>query len=103
MNKNEIYLNYRRAMQQADRLDEAASNIEKLVSERMTNVTGTLKSAWQSDSSPQYYSKIELVQGNILSDAGKLKKVAQSIRETAEIIRRAELRALEIANKRTYK
>ena len=103
MTENEILFNYRQAMKQADRLDEIAQKIEKLAAVKMESTIGTLKNAWQSDNSALYYNKMNRVQEEILEDAADVKKVAQSIRTTAESIKRAELRALELAKSRTYR
>lgn len=54
MTRHEIFLNYSQAMKQADRLDEVAQRIEKLVGEKIERTTDALKAAWQSDNSPQY-------------------------------------------------
>ena len=102
MTRHEILFNYAQAMKQADRLDDVARRIERLATDKMESTTGALKSAWQSDSSPQYIRKMGTVQDEIKGNARNIKKVAQRIRTTAEGIKRAELRALEIAEARSY-
>lgn len=102
MTRSEILFNYRQAIRQADRLDDIAKKLSRLTSNQMNSTIGTLKSAWKSDNSPQYYSKMSKVQEDIKDDASDLKKIAQAIRDTAEQIKQAELRALEIAESRSY-
>lgn len=102
MTRSEIIFNYNQAIKQAARLEEIAGNIERIATDKMENSIGMLKNAWRSDNSPQFYSKIGRVQSDIQGDAKSIRKVAQNIRETAERIKQAELRALEIAQTRTY-
>ena len=54
MTEREIKLNYRQAIEQAKKLEDIASKLEKLSSNKLSNTVGTLKQAWQSDSSPKY-------------------------------------------------
>lgn len=103
MTRHEIFLNYSQAMKQADRLDEVAQRIEKLVGEKIERTTDALKAAWQSDNSPQYIWKVKGVQKEISGNAKEIRKVAQNIRSAAEEMKRAELRALEIAERRSYR
>ena len=102
MGRSEILFNYRQAIRQADRLDEIAGKINKLSTDRMEETLSGLTAAWQSDSSPQYYSKFHQIQEDICTHAENLRKVADTIRTTAEEVKRAELRALEIARRRNY-
>lgn len=102
MGRSEILFNYRQAIRQAERLETVADNIEKMANDKMGVTISSLRNAWQSDSSPQYYKKIGQVQEDIRSHGEDVRKVAESIRETAEEIKRAELRALEIARSRRY-
>lgn len=102
MTRHEILFNYAQAMKQADQLDDVARKIGRLATDKMESTTGALKAAWQSDCSPQYIQKMGAVQDEIKGSASSIRKVAQSIRTTAERIRRAELRALEVAQTRSY-
>ena len=47
MTRHEIFLNYSQAMKQADRLDEVAQRIEKLVGETIERTTDALKAQHQ--------------------------------------------------------
>lgn len=103
MTRSEVLFNYRQAIRQAEKLETIATRLDKLSSNKMENTVGTLRTVWQSDSSPQYYNKVGKVQGDIKSTARNVRKISQAIRDTAENVKRAELRALEIARSRTYK
>ena len=83
-------------------MDDIAKKLDKLASDKMENTVGTLKNAWQSDSSPQYYNKVGTVQANMKATAEGLKTIAQCIRTTAEAMKQAEMRVIEIARTRSY-
>jgi uncharacterized protein YukE len=102
MTRYEILFNYRQAIRQADKLDEVAKKLEKLQADKLGNTIGTLKNAWRSDNSQQYYNKAARVQDEIRVTAGNVKQIARAIRTTAEAVKQAELRALEIAKHRSY-
>ena len=61
-----------------------------------------MRAVWQSEISPRFYNKIGQVQRDIRAHAENIRRVAKSIRTIAEEIKRAELRALEIARMRSY-
>ncbi|MCI8515291.1 MAG: hypothetical protein HFG75_00155 [Hungatella sp.] len=102
MTKTEILFNYKQAIRQAEKLESIGRKLEQLAKDRLADTIGQLKSVWQSDSSPEYYSKAGKVQEEIGTTAASVKKIAQAIRTTAEAVKEAELRALEIAESRTY-
>lgn len=101
MTEREIKLNYQQAINQAKKLDEIAVKLEKLSSGKLDNTVGTLKQAWQSDSSPKYYNKVSKVQGDITATAKQVRKIANSIRITADAVRNSEMKAVEIAKNRS--
>lgn len=103
MTKREILLNYNQAVRQATKLDQAANRLERLAADQLGSAVGTLRIAWQSDSSSQYYGKVGKVQGDIKTTAAKMRKIANSIRVTAGAVKQADLRALEIAQARMYR
>lgn len=103
MTRSEIIFNYRQAIKQAEKLERIASKLDKLGKDKMGSTIGTLKTAWQSDSSPQYYGKAAAVQNEVIVTAKNVRQIASAIRTTAEAIKQAELRALEIARKRSYR
>ena len=102
MTRSEILFNYRQAIRQANKLDEIADKIERLATVKMDNTVGSLRNNWSSDNSQRYYSKAGQVQSDIETNARNVRRVASSIRTTAESIKNAELRALEIARARSY-
>ena len=101
MTEREIKLNYQQAIRQASRLEDIAGKLENLSSNKLSNTVGTLKQAWQSDSSSQYYNKVDKVQGDINTTAKQVRKIANSIRTTADAVRNSEMKAIEIAKTRS--
>lgn len=102
MTEKEILFNYNQAMKQASKLEDVARQLDKLAADKIESAMGTLKASWQSDNSSQYYIKVEKVQNDMKTTAGKIKAAARSIRTSSEAMKQAELRALEIAQSRTY-
>jgi len=102
MTKREIVFNYNQTISQANKLDQIAEKLDRLSSDKIESTIGMLKGAWQSDNSSTYYFKAEKVKGDIITTAKEVRQIANSVRSTAEAVKRAELRALEIAKARTY-
>ena len=102
MTRLEIIFNYTQAMRQAQKLDEIAGQLERLAKDRYGDTIWGIRNAWNSDNSEQYLVKARKVQNDILETAKKLRRIAESIRTTAEAIKRAELAALDIARSRVY-
>lgn len=103
MTRIEIMFNYNQAIRQAEKLESIAKKLNTLKDTKLENTLGTLKNAWQSDSSGQYYGKASQVQTEIGITAKNVYQIAQAIRTTAKAVKTAELRALEIARSRTYR
>lgn len=103
MTESQIYFQYNSAVRQAEKLDQIVRKLEKLSNDRMDGTLRSLKNAWQSDSSPQYYQKAGQAQEDIRQTAEQLRKIADGIRTIAEAVKNSELRALEIARNRTYR
>jgi len=99
---SEIYFDYRVAIQQADLLDSAASNLTKAADNTLTDILHDVHSSWKSDSSQQYIKKGEKIGADAHDTATSLRNIAASIRIIAERTKQAELRARRIANERQY-
>lgn len=103
MTRTEIIFNYNRAMKEAERLENLAKKLNRIADRDMESAIGTLKNAWNSDYSGQYYKKAYTVEESIKKSAANLSAIANSIRKIAEITKNSELRALETAKNRSYK
>lgn len=100
MTLTEIYFNYNRAMEQANRLDDISRQLDKQSDDKMEEILNNVRSAWESDNSAQYLRKGQKVQGDIKTTADNLRRIADTIRKIAKQIRDAELAAWRIANER---
>ncbi len=102
MTRTEILFNYRQAIKQAEKLEQLSKRLNSVADRSMEPAIATLRSAWRSDHSEQYYSKAGIAKDNINKSAANLNTIAASIRRVAKAVRDAELRALEVARKRSY-
>lgn len=96
----EIYFNYNKAIQQANRLDDVAKRLSTAASVTMVGILSDVHKAWKSDSAPAYVKKGEKVEQDMDTTAKNLREIAQTIRTIAQRIRDAELAAWRIANER---
>ncbi len=88
------------AKRQARELDTVASNLKNLSKDKLGNSLELMAHNWTGDNSVKYIGKGQVLQGNIASTASELEKVAQAIREIAEVIYEAEMEAWERAHDR---
>lgn len=96
----EIYFNYDKAIQQANKLDEIARKLRTASNSDMDRILKNINAAWKSDSAPAYIKKGNKVGSDIVTSAKNLERIASTIRRIAQEIRDAELAAWEIANAR---
>lgn len=97
-----IYLEYSKANQQADALDQIAERLGKLSSQQFQECLGQISVNWQGSNADAYIKKGKTLQGNISQTAGELKKAASVIRKIAKTTYDAEMRARELARQREY-
>lgn len=97
---SEIYFNYNRAVQQADQLDNVATKLQNAANRDMEDILNNISKAWKSDSAPQYIKKGNKVEGDMLTSAHNLERIASAIRTIAERVRDSELEAWRIAHAR---
>ncbi len=103
MNAWEIEINFNNAMRKADEVDSIANELRTLANRKFDGSLQRLAQNWQSDNSSAFIQKGNMLEGQMVNTARNLDKIADSIRSCAQRIRDAERRALEIAQKRTYK
>ena len=88
--RQEIEIDFMRAMNQAQELDEIASSMVQLAGEHVDNTMAILKSSFKGDNGAAFCKKGEGLRLELLDAADDLVKVAKSIRQTADIVYRAE-------------
>lgn len=97
-----IEWNYIQAKRQAAKLEEQADRLGKLASNQLGGTLNNLSNNWKGESAGKYMRKGEQMKTEINSLARNLRQIASVIRSTAERTYWAEMRARELARKRTY-
>ena len=94
-----IYLDYQKAMKQADQLEGAA----KIIRNERKNVQASQKSisaAWQGDNATKFIKKVNVVEEDLDSIAKNVQNAANVIRQIAKETYEAEQKALDLAKAR---
>lgn len=99
--KTQIQMDFSKAKQDAKKLDNIASRMKTLAKTDVASTISTLTSSWEGDCSKEFAKKEMKVQQDILNSAAELNRVANDIRAIAKRIYDAEMRAYEIASRRT--
>ena len=102
MTRQLIEITFGNAMQQARQLDQCAEDMLRLANGNMESVKSDLASAWEGTSAEAYIRKMDTTASNIRKTANRLKDIANTIRTVARIFRNTELRAIELAEQRSY-
>lgn len=97
-----IDLDYQRAIEQADTLEQIAGSLKGIADEDMSKLTKNLKQAWEGENADSYLAKVGILQSNVSKTSAKLTEVAQTIRQMADNIRDAEIANQQLAQTRTY-
>lgn len=97
-----IKMNYREALRQAERLDQAADIMEKQGISRMEEVIADIGGLWTGENSELFRSRCGSLQESVAKTVKKTRQSAETIRRIARNTYEAEMRNYEIAKKRTY-
>ncbi len=92
-----IWLDYNRAMKQANELDQIASEMEHMADGDFQGCLNNVTANWTGENSRAYVRKGKILQSDIRSSAQHLRKIANVIRNIAKRTRNADLRARAIA------
>jgi len=93
----EIEMDFRRAMAEAKKLDEAAGSLDKLSRKRLSETLQTISVNWKGESASLYTKKGAALQGRMNTTASELHKIAEDIRTIARRIYEAEMKNVEVA------
>ncbi|MBR1629552.1 MAG: hypothetical protein IJ679_09885 [Lachnospiraceae bacterium] len=96
-----IEFDFIQAKRSADSLDQLAGQLERLAEDELSTSLHNIRSHWTGRSSEAYAQKGHRLQEQIRSSAKNLRNVATDIRETAQRMYEAEMRAKQIAETRT--
>lgn len=97
-----INMNYRKAIEKANQLEEIANSIKNMADRQLGMSLQEVSNCWKGDSANEFIRKGSGLQQQIYNTARQLKNTAATIRNIAERTRRAELRAEELAKQRIY-
>lgn len=103
MNYATITMNFRKANEKADELEELAERLTKMAQSQMGDSMQQISNHWKGESAELFIRKGISLQQQIINTAKQLKNTAATIRKIAITTRNADMNALEIAMRRTYK
>lgn len=94
--KNEIEMNFSRAISQAEELEKLSKELNTIATEQVRGALKMLMFNWQGDNAELFYEKGDIISNEMLDTADDLIKVAKSIARTADIVYNAEKAALQL-------
>lgn len=92
-----IQFNYRRAISQANQLDDLADELKRLATRNVDSALDNVAASWKGDTSNMFLQKGNKAKEDLIKSARQLSNTAAAIRRAAENVRRAELEAKRIA------
>lgn len=98
----EIYLDYHQAIRQADKLDELASELERVGGTQLQEALGQVRANWSGENADTFMRKTAVLSSQNSKNVQKLRSIASTIRTIARNTYNAEMRALRIAQERGY-
>lgn len=97
-----IEMDFRQAMAQADRVDDAANNLSGVSNRQLEGTLQDLASGWNGENADAYLAKGAKLQSRINNSASELQEIASTIRRIAKRIYDTEMANLRIAEQRDY-
>lgn len=96
-----IMMDFRKAKQQAERLDQLSRRMKNLAERQFENTIRSVDQNWEGDHADAYIGKCRTLKENMLRSAGNLSAAADAIRAVSENLYEAEMRAWRIAHERS--
>ena len=100
--RGEIEFDFRKANDQAKKLDDIADRLKKLSATDFENTLQTLSANWKGANASTYLAKGSRLQDEMNATVRELGQVAADIRTIAKRIYDAEMEAIRIAESREY-
>ena len=97
-----IKMNYQRSIRPAEQLDRLAEQIRRVGSSKIKQAREAEARGWKGDNEKLMRTKHEVLQDKVNTTANSLRNIANAIRTIAKNTYDAEMRAWEIAHRRTY-
>lgn len=102
VNKYQLYADWISANARAADLERLADRLKCLAESTVTKEMSYLKENWTGSASKEYLAKGNRLKNKMLEESRSLRTVALTIRRIAQRTYESEIRALELANSRTY-
>lgn len=96
-----ILVEFRQVQEQTNALEECVMELNS-IGKQLQDLTAGLRGQWQGESADLYCQKCEALEGKLNRSAENLGKTSDAIKRAAKRYRDAELRAVELAEKRSY-
>ena len=96
----EIRFHFQQALNQADKLESIADNLEGRAGNKLSSSISDLSGAWRGSNAKQFLRKEDALADDIRRSANQLRDIAGDIKRIAKIVYNAEMEALRIANER---
>lgn len=100
--QHEIDIDYERAIEQAERLEEVARNMYDISNKKLEESLQTISNNWKGESAGKFGKKGIVLQGNIRNSSREIEDIANEIRRIAKAMKRADEAAMRIAEERVY-
>lgn len=100
--KFRLYMDYLQTNAKASELERLAASLKNLAENRFQSSLDQLAKEWTGEASREYIAKGSKLKSDILNVSINLNKEAQTIRNIAKRTYNTEMKALEMANSRTY-
>ncbi len=94
--KNEIEIDFTRAIEQAQELENLAENLSRVANNGVESALLTLKNNWRGDTGESIELAGRRTIGEIYGTADDLMRIARNIRSTADIVYKAEKKAADL-------
>lgn len=98
LSKFVIRMNYNNSIKQAQRLEEAAEDLRRLVRNDLDGSLDSVRSAWTGDNANAFLIKGEQLKEKISKTASGMEQTARAIRTIAKNIYDAEMRNYYLIN-----
>jgi uncharacterized protein YukE len=94
--KTEIEIEFKRAIEQADELDELSDRLCRIGSVKMDEALTILSGSYKGQNATAYIDKTRVIKDRMYDSAEILKRTASMIRTTASVIYEAEMAAVSL-------
>lgn len=95
-----IRMDFAKALRQAQQLEQVSRDMKNLAERKLEDTLSGLGQNWTGDNSMKYIGKGRQLEGKITDTSKSLANIAQAIRQIAQNVYDAEMRAWEIAHNR---